>query len=236
MKILKLQTQVNTSAQVTQAALHFTAWRVDILLSAHSQPNKHYTSLHTQFMQPLTQQERSQQKHQRPCVLWFTGLSGAGKSTLTTLTERALFAAGCHTFSLDGDKVRTTLCQDLGFSITDRRENIRRIGAAAKLFTESGLMVLTATISPLRSMRDEVRRAFAPGEFIEVFVDAPLAVCETRDPKGLYRKARAGHIADFTGIDSAYEPPSAPEIHLRTDQASPEACVASVIGYLLQGE
>jgi adenylylsulfate kinase len=242
MKILKLQTQANTSAQVTQAALHFTAWRVDILLSAHSQPNKHYTSLHIQFMQPLTQQERSQQKHQRPCVLWFTGLSGAGKSTLATLTERALFAAGCHTFSLDGDRVRTTLCQDLGFSITDRRENIRRIGAAAKLFTESGLMVLTATISPLRSMRDEVRRAFAPGEFIEVFVDAPLAVCETRDPKGLYRKARAGHIADFTGIDSAYEPPSAPEIHLRTDQVSPEACVASVIGYLrdrgylLQGE
>src|SRR5690606_12063570 len=113
-----------------------------------------------------------------------------------------------------------------------RKENIRRIGAAAKLCTEAGLMVLTATISPLRSMRDDVRRIFKSGEFIEVFVDAPLAVCETRDPKGLYRKARMGKIADFTGIDSAYESPHAPEIHLHTDQLSPEACVAIIINYL----
>ena len=183
-------------------------------------------------MQPLTQQERSQQKNQRPCVLWFTGLSGAGKSTLATLTERALFAGGCHTFSLDGDRVRTTLCQDLGFSITDRRENIRRIGAAAKLFTESGLMVLTATISPLRSMRDEVRRAFAPGEFIEVFVDAPLAVCETRDPKGLYGKAASGLIEDLTGVGSPYEPPEHPELVLDTEVDEPEASVARVIRLL----
>ena len=179
-----------------------------------------------------TQNDRSQQKQQRPCVLWFTGLSGAGKSTLAALTEQALFASGCHTFSLDGDKIRTTLCKDLGFSIADRHENIRRIGAAAKLCTEAGLMVLTATISPLRAMRDGVRHIFAPGEFIEVFVDAPLAVCETRDPKGLYRRARAGEIADFTGIDSAYEPPMNPEIHLHTDQVSPEECVATIINYL----
>lgn len=183
-------------------------------------------------MTPPTQNERSQQKQQRPCVLWFTGLSGAGKSTLATLTERALFTYGCHTFSLDGDKVRTTLCKDLGFSIADRQENIRRIGAAAKLCTEAGLMVLTATISPLRDMRDGVRHMFAPEEFIEVFVDAPLDVCETRDPKGLYRRARAGEIADFTGIDSAYEPPLNPEIHLHTDQMPPEDCVAVITRYL----
>lgn len=183
-------------------------------------------------MTALSQHERSQIKQQRPCVLWFTGLSGAGKSTLATLVERELFALGCHTYLLDGDVVRKGLSGDLGFSSTDRNENIRRIGAVAKLFTDAGLIVLTATISPFHDMRSTVRQTFATDEFIEVFIDAPLAVCEERDPKGLYRQARAGKIAEFTGIDSAYEPPVAPEIHVRTDQTSAQACTTIIIQYL----
>lgn len=183
-------------------------------------------------MTTLTQNDRAQLKQQRPCVLWFTGLSGAGKSTLANLLEKELFALGCHTYLLDGDVVRKGLCEGLGFSSADRNENIRRVGAAANLFTDAGLIVLTATISPFQQMRSAVRQSFAAGEFIEVFIDAPLNVCEGRDPKGLYRKARAGEIPEFTGIDSAYEPPAAPEIHLRTDQVSAQACVKTVIDYL----
>lgn len=180
----------------------------------------------------LTQNERAHLKQQRPCVLWLTGFSGAGKSTLAAQVERELHQSGYHTYLLDGDNLRTGLCKDLGFSIADRHENIRRIGAAAKLFTDAGLIVITATISPFRDMRERIRHTFAPGEFIEVFIDAPLAVCEARDPKGLYRKARAGQIADFTGIDSAYDAPHAPEIHLHTDQSSPAEGVATIIDYL----
>lgn len=143
-----------------------------------------------------------------------------------------MFNLGCHTYLLDGDVVRKGLCGDLGFSSADRNENIRRIGAIAKLFTDAGLMVLTATISPFQQMRSTIRQTFGAGEFIEVFIDAPLTVCETRDPKGLYRKARAGQISEFTGIDSAYEPPLTPEIHVRTDQLSTEECVATIMKYL----
>ncbi len=143
-----------------------------------------------------------------------------------------MFNLGCHTYLLDGDVVRKGLCGDLGFSSADRNENIRRIGAIAKLFTDAGLMVLTATISPFQQMPSTIRQTFGAGEFIEVFTDAPLTVCETRDPKGLYRKARAGQISEFTGIDSAYEPPLTPEIHVRTDQLSTEECVATIMKYL----
>lgn len=183
-------------------------------------------------MTTLTRTQRSQIKQQRPCVLWLTGFSGAGKSTLADLVEQKLFALGYHTYLLDGDSVRAGLCKDLGFSIDARNENIRRIGAAAKLFTEAGLIVLTATISPFKKMRSDIRALFSQGEFIEIFIDAPLSVCEARDVKGLYRKARAGEISLFTGIDSAYEPPQQPEIHLRTDQQSPEKCAAMIIDYL----
>lgn len=183
-------------------------------------------------MVALTQHQRSHIKQQRPCVLWFTGLSGAGKSTLATLVEHELFSLGCHTYLLDGDLVRQSLCSDLGFSTEDRNENIRRIGATAKLFTEAGLIVLTATISPFQQMRAAVRQLFAPGEFVEVFIDAPLTVCESRDPKGLYRMARTGRIAEFTGIDSVYEPPVKPELHVRTDQVSAPDCASTIVNYL----
>lgn len=183
-------------------------------------------------MTKLTRIERSKIKQQRPCVLWLTGFSGAGKSTLANLVERELFSLGCHTYLLDGDNLRKGLCKGLGFSISERNENIRRIGEAAKLFTEAGLIVLTATISPFQQMRNDIRALFAPGEFIEIFIDAPLSVCESRDVKGLYRKARAGEISLFTGIDSVYEPPQQPEIHLKTDQQSPDICAHIIIDYL----
>jgi adenylylsulfate kinase len=180
----------------------------------------------------LSQNDRATIKQQRPCALWFTGVSGAGKSTIAALVEKKLFSLGAHTYLLDGDILRQGLCSDLGFSVQDRNENIRRIGATAKVLTDAGLMVLTATISPFADRRADVRAHFAKGEFIEIFVDAPLAVCEARDTKGLYRKARAGEIIHFTGIDSAYEAPQAPEIHLHTDQQSAEKCAQTVVNYL----
>lgn len=157
---------------------------------------------------------RAEAKGQRPLVIWFTGLSGAGKSTLAGALEQALAAKGKHTYLLDGDNVRHGLCGDLGFDDAARQENIRRVGEVAKLMVDAGLIVLTAFISPFRAERELVRSLLGEGEFVEVFVDAPLAVCEERDPKGLYKKARAGEIRNFTGIDSAYEAPEQPEIHL----------------------
>lgn len=162
----------------------------------------------------VSKQSRSQLKEQKPLVLWFTGLSGAGKSTLAGALEQALAAEGKHTYLLDGDNVRHGLCGDLGFDDAARQENIRRVGEVAKLMVDAGLIVLTAFISPFRAERDLVRSLLGADEFIEVFVDAPLSVCEERDPKGLYKKARAGEIRNFTGIDSAYEAPERPEIHL----------------------
>ncbi|HEH9419685.1 TPA: adenylyl-sulfate kinase [Aeromonas sobria] len=157
---------------------------------------------------------RAELKRQKPLVIWFTGLSGAGKSTLAGALEQALAGEGKHTYLLDGDNVRHGLCGDLGFDDAARQENIRRVGEVAKLMVDAGLIVLTAFISPFRAERDLVRNLLGADEFVEVFVDAPLAICEERDPKGLYKKARAGEITNFTGIDSAYEAPEQPEIHL----------------------
>jgi adenylylsulfate kinase len=180
----------------------------------------------------IDRQFRAAQKQQRPCLIWLTGLSGAGKSTIANLVEQQLAQRGQHTYLLDGDNVRHGLCRDLGFSDSDRTENIRRIGEVARLMNDAGLVVLTAFISPFRSDRDLVRNMFAPGEFIEVFVDAALAECERRDPKGMYKKARRGEITNFTGIDSPYEVPSAPELHLSSDIHEATQCAALVIDYL----
>lgn len=168
---------------------------------------------------------RAKLKHQKPVVLWFTGLSGAGKSTVAGALESKLAQLGHHTYLLDGDNVRHGLCGDLGFSDQDRRENIRRIGELAKLMADAGLIVLSAFISPHRAERQLVRDLLPEGEFLEVFVNVPLEVCEQRDPKGLYKKARAGQIANFTGIDSVYEAPLKPEIDLPAGELSVEQLV-----------
>ena len=182
----------------------------------------------------IDNQQRAEQKNQTPCTLWFTGFSGAGKSTIANIVEQAIFLRGHHSFLLDGDNVRHGLNQDLGFNDTDRIENVRRVGEVSKLFNQSGLIVLSAFISPFRSERDLVRKLHAGHHFIEVFVDTSLAQCELRDPKGLYKKARAGEIKHFTGIDSNYEAPLNPEIHLKPDFSSPEECAQIVLDYLIE--
>jgi len=176
--------------------------------------------------------QRSAQKKQKPCVLWFTGLSGSGKSTVAGAVEQALFELGAHTYLLDGDNVRMGLCKGLTFSDADRKENIRRIGEVAKLMADAGLIVLTAFISPHRKDRAQVREMLPESEFIEVFVDTPLAICEQRDPKGLYKKARAGEIKNFTGIDSVYEAPEAAEIRVENGVQPLSEAVAVIINYL----
>lgn len=172
----------------------------------------------------------------KPAVLWLTGLSGCGKSTLAMALEAALITRGHLAFTLDGDNVRHGLNKNLGFSAEDRTENIRRVGEVAKLFVEAGVLVITSFISPFRADRDAVRQLLPQGQFIEAFVDAPLDVCESRDPKGLYKKARAavadGRGLQFTGIDSPYEPPLHPEIHIHSDRLSPDQCVHQVLGFL----
>jgi bifunctional enzyme CysN/CysC len=166
--------------------------------------------------------------------LWFTGLSGAGKSTVANLVEQKLHLMGRHTYMLDGDNVRHGLNRDLGFTDADRVENIRRVAETAKLFADAGLIVLVSFISPFRSERAMARELVQDGEFIEIFVDAPLAVAEARDPKGLYKKAREGRIANFTGIDSPYEAPVAPDLHLETASSDPEALAERVLRYLIE--
>ncbi|MBM3543915.1 MAG: sulfate adenylyltransferase subunit CysN [Alphaproteobacteria bacterium] len=175
---------------------------------------------------------RAQLKGQKPCVLWFTGLSGSGKSTIANTLEKRLHALGRHTYMLDGDNIRHGLSKDLGFTDADRVENIRRVAEAAKLFVDAGLIVMVSFISPFRSERRMARELFGDGEFIEVYVDTPLEVCEARDPKGLYRKARAGLISNFTGIDSGYEPPERAELDLKTSETSPDALAESVLAEL----
>jgi adenylylsulfate kinase len=170
----------------------------------------------------------------RPAVLWFTGLSGSGKSSIANAVDKLLHQRGCRTYVLDGDNVRHGLNGDLGFGDADRVENIRRIGEVAKLFVDAGLLVSTAFISPFVADRQLVRDLLTPGQFIEIFVDTPLEECERRDPKGLYKKARSGEIKHFTGIDSAYQAPSAPELHLDAGSDSVEVCASRVVDFLLQ--
>ncbi len=178
---------------------------------------------------------RAAQKAQTPRCVWFTGLSGSGKSTIANLVERGLVAQGKHTYVLDGDNVRHGLNRDLGFTEADRVENLRRVAEVAKLMVDAGLVVLVSFIAPYAREREMARSLFAPGEFIEVFVDTPLAVCEARDVKGLYAKARAGIIPNFTGINAAYERPVAPDLRLETTLSTPEALAGTVIGRLSNG-
>ena len=200
----------------------------------------------------IARRDREQLNGHRGCVVWLTGLSGCGKSTIANLVEHQLHAQGVHSFLLDGDNIRHALNASpdrlaeygdafarrfgLGFSEEDRRENIRRIGAVASLFASAGLVTLTAFVSPYRRDRDAARRHVehhgSPGDFIEVFVDAPLEVCESRDPKGLYRKARAGEIPQFTGLDDPYEPPLNPQLILNSAERPPELLARQIVDYL----
>lgn len=175
---------------------------------------------------------RALRLRQQACLLWFTGLSGSGKTTIAGQVEQRLAARGLHTYLLDGDNVRHGLCRDLGFSAADRVENIRRVGEVGHLMTDAGLIVLSAFISPFRSDRAMVRQLIPDAGFIEIFVDTPLPECERRDPKGLYKKARAGQISNFTGLDSPYEAPQTPEIRLDTLSFSAEQCADQVLTFL----
>ena len=188
-------------------------------------------NVHWQALE-VTKAARAEIKHQRARCLWFTGLSGSGKSTIANLLEKRLHADGKHTYILDGDNVRHGLNRDLGFTEADRVENIRRVAEVARLLVDAGLIVVVAFISPYRAERQFARNLFDPGEFIEVFVDTPLEECERRDVKGLYAKARRGELKNFTGIDSAYEPPESAEIYLRTTGFAPETCVDQIVQVL----
>ncbi|NOU00625.1 MAG: adenylyl-sulfate kinase [Gallionella sp.] len=182
----------------------------------------------------VTRARRESQNVHRGAIIWFTGLSGSGKSTLAHAVEEALYQRGCHTFVLDGDNVRHGLCGDLGFSAEDRVENIRRIGEMAKLFMEAGVIVLTAFISPYRADRKKVRGLVEHGDFIEIYCDTSIDICESRDVKGLYKKARAGQISEFTGITSPYEIPEKPELDVNTGTGELNSCVQQVLTEMTQ--
>ena len=183
----------------------------------------------------LDKAARASLLHQTPGCIWFTGLSGSGKSTIANLLEKRLHAEGRHTYLLDGDNVRHGLSRDLGFTDADRVENIRRVAEVAKLMVDAGLIVLVSFISPFRAERRMARELFAPGEFMEVFVDAPLEVCERRDPKGLYAKARRGELKNFTGLDSPYEAPQSAEVHLRTAEVPADEAARRIMQRLEPG-
>ena len=180
----------------------------------------------------VTRADRASVRGHRGGALWFTGLSGSGKSTIASRLEHALLELGCATYVLDGDNVRHGLCRDLGFSPEDRAENIRRIGEVAKLFVDANVLCLCAFISPYRAVRARLRDGLAAGDFVEIYVKASLRVCEQRDPKGLYKQARAGKITDLTGIGSPYEPPEDPELVLDTERSSADESVQQVLGFL----
>lgn len=182
--------------------------------------------------QTVSRDQKQAHKGHKPVLLWYTGLSGSGKSTIANAVEAKLFELGCHTYLLDGDNVRMGLNKGLTFSDEDRVENIRRISEVAKLFVESGLIVSTAFISPFAVDRAQARSIMTDGEFFEVFIDTPIEVCESRDPKGLYKKARAGEIPNFTGISSAFDVPQTPEIHVKTAEQTIEQSVEQIVGYL----
>jgi bifunctional enzyme CysN/CysC len=186
------------------------------------------SNIHWQALD-LNKAARAALLHQRPQCIWFTGLSGSGKSTLANLLEKRLHALGRHTYMLDGDNVRHGLNRDLGFTEADRVENVRRVAEVARLMVDAGLIVIVSFISPYRAERRLARSLFAEGEFVEVFVDTPLAECERRDSKGLYAKARRGELKNFTGVDSPYERPEKEEVHLRAGELSAEACVDEVM-------
>jgi adenylyl-sulfate kinase len=177
----------------------------------------------------ITTHQRAARNRHPGCIIWLTGLSGAGKSTIAVRLEKALFDLGRHTYILDGDNIRHGLCSDLGFSHNDRTENIRRIGEAARLFADAGIICIAAFISPYRADRDLARRIASRGKFLEVYVNAPLEICEQRDPKGLYARARAGELKNFTGVSAPYEPPLKPEVDLDTNQLSVAECVGIIL-------
>jgi bifunctional enzyme CysN/CysC len=189
------------------------------------------TNIHWQMLE-VSREARASQKGQRSAVIWFTGLSGSGKSTIASALEKRLYSLGLHTYVLDGDNVRHGLNRDLGFTDADRVENIRRVAEVARLMADAGLIVLVSFISPFRSERRLARSLMHEGQFVEVFVDAPLDVCESRDPKGLYKKARRQEIRNFTGIESPYEAPEHPEVRLDTTALSAEQAVDRLLGYL----
>ncbi len=207
-----------TNATIAAGRLHFSLRRAQ---------NVHWQAL------DISREARANLKNQKPAVLWFTGLSGAGKSTIANLVEKKLYRMNRHTFLLDGDNVRHGLNKDLGFTEADRIENIRRVGEVARLMTDSGLIVITAFISPFRAEREMVRQMLPEGEFFEVFIDTPLSVAEERDVKGLYKKARSGELKNFTGIDSPYEPPYNPEIRIDTSKVTPEEAASMIVDALL---
>jgi adenylylsulfate kinase len=182
----------------------------------------------------VTRARRETQNGHRGAIIWFTGLSGSGKSTLAHAVEEALHQRGCRTFVLDGDNVRHGLCGDLGFSAMDRVENIRRIGEMAKLFMEAGVIVLTAFISPYREDRERVRGLVEHGDFLEIYCDTAIEICEARDVKGLYKKARAGQIGEFTGVSSPYETPEKPELTVSSGSVELGVCVGQVVAEMVQ--
>lgn len=181
----------------------------------------------------ITRNLRQKSNRHRSVVLWFTGLSGSGKSTLAHCVEERLFQMGAKTYVLDGDNVRHGLCGDLGFSIEDRKENIRRIAEISKLMLESGVITLTAFISPFINEREKARKIFPHGDFLEIFCDCPIEICEDRDVKGLYKRARAGEVKEFTGISSPYEEPTNPELVIKTAESSLQECTDHVIKFLI---
>jgi adenylyl-sulfate kinase len=210
------------------AGLPIRRKNVDTLRTLES-PDIHHPSNIFWSRGKVTPAQRESRNGHCGCVIWLTGLSGSGKSTVAVELEQKLFQLGRHTYILDGDNIRHGLCSDLGFSPNDRTENIRRIGEVARLFADAGIICIAAFISPYRGDRDLARKIAQPGKFVEVYLNAPLEVCEQRDPKGLYARARAGEIKEFTGVSAPYEPPLKPEVELHTNRASVAECVDIIL-------